>query len=140
MDINIVKDCNSIDFNEVFNLIKVAGLSFKDVETHKKCFLNSQVSIFLYDNKVLIGVGRAISDYVRHGAIYDVAINPNYQGNGLGKIIIEEIKKELPNCSLILYASPGKEGFYEKLGFSRMKTGMAYFDNERVMRDRGFID
>ena len=139
MNIKIVKDINKINFEEAFNLIKLAGLSTINLDLHKKSFINSQVTIFIYDDETLVGVGRAISDYVRHGAIYDIAVLPDYQGKGVGKLIIEEIKKDLSNCSLILYASPGKEGFYENLGFKKMKTGMAIFTNENSMRERGFI-
>lgn len=42
--------------------------------------------------------------------------------------------------NFILYASPGKEGFYKKLNFKRMKTGMAYFTNPRRMVDGGFVE
>ena len=139
MNIKIVKDINKINFEEAFNLIRLAGLSTIDLEMHKKSFINSQVTLFIYDNEILVGVGRAISDYIRHGAIYDVAVLPTYQGKGIGKIIIEEIKSELVGCNLILYASPGKEGFYENLGFRKMKTGMAIFADEYLMIERGFI-
>lgn len=139
MNIKIVKNINKINFEEAFNLIKLAGLSTVDLELHKKSFVNSQVTVFIYNDETLIGVGRAISDYVRHGAIYDLAVLPIYQGRGIGRIIIQEIKNELVGCNLILYASPGKEGFYENLGFRKMKTGMAIFDNEDSMKERGFI-
>jgi hypothetical protein len=36
---------------------------------------------------------------------------------------------------IILYANPGKEGFYLKLGFRRMNTAMAIFaDGQRALR------
>jgi len=41
---------------------------------------------------------------------------------------------------IILYANPGTESFYEKLGFRRMKTAMAIFsDQERAIR-RGLVE
>jgi hypothetical protein len=42
----------------------------------------------------------------------------------------------LPGCNVILYASPGKEDFYRKLGLRRMKTGMARFQNPGAMARR----
>jgi len=39
-----------------------------------------------------------------------------------------------------LYAAPGKERFYEKLGFRRMKTGMALFLNRERMQMKGFTE
>jgi len=38
---------------------------------------------------------------------------------------------------IILYSTPGKEGFYAKLGFKKMNTAMAIFDNENDMIANG---
>jgi ribosomal protein S18 acetylase RimI-like enzyme len=140
MNVRIQNNFDNVNWNEVANLLKSAGMSYVDAETHKISFLNSASVVFLFDGDILIGIGRAISDMVRHGAIYDVAVNPNYQGNGLGRIIIETIVNSLPKCNFILFASPGKEGFYEQLGFSRLKTGMGYFIDSSGMRMKGFIE
>ena len=58
--------------------------------------------------------------------IGDVAILPEYQGIGLGKQIIQNlIQQSQGHRKIILYANPGKEGFYAKLGFKKMNTAMA---------------
>lgn len=53
---------------------------------------------------------------------------------------VRNIIKKLPSCNFILYASPGKEGFYESLGFSKLKTGMGLYTNMERMKNRGFIE
>ncbi len=73
-------------------------------------------------------------------AIYDVAVTPSYQGKGIGKTIVRAIVGNIPNCNSILYASPGKEAFYEKEGFRKMKTGMALFVDAEKMKDKGFTE
>jgi hypothetical protein len=40
---------------------------------------------------------------------------------------------------IILYASPGKEGFYKKLGFKQMNTAMAIFSNEQRAIEVGLL-
>jgi hypothetical protein len=47
---------------------------------------------------------------------------------------------KLSSCNFILYASPGKEEFYQTLGFSKMKTGMALFLKAQQMKERGFTE
>jgi len=69
-----------------------------------------------------------------------VAVLPEYQGMGLGKMIVERIKECIPQCSIILYASPGKESFYEKLKFRKLKTGMALFLDAEKMRQKAFTE
>jgi ribosomal protein S18 acetylase RimI-like enzyme len=73
-------------------------------------------------------------------ALYDCAVIKPYQGRGLGKLIVQAMLSKLSGCNIILYASPGKEGFYKKLGFRKMKTGMAYFMNRDNMAERGFTE
>jgi predicted N-acetyltransferase YhbS len=70
----------------------------------------------------LAGFARAISDGVCQAAVYDCALAPDCQRKGLGRMIMETILSELPDCDVLLCAAPGKEGFYEKLCFRKMKT------------------
>ena len=51
----------------------------------------SWYSIFVYKEANLIGTGRIISDGVITGLICGVGVLPLYQGQGVGKKIIEKI-------------------------------------------------
>jgi hypothetical protein len=46
----------------------------------------------------------------------------------------------LSQCNIILYASPGREEFYRKLGLRKMKTGMALFRKAEIMKEKGFTE
>lgn len=139
MNLKIQTNCKNINWNEVRNIIKTVGMTYVDTEIHRKSFQNSKIVIFIFDNNNLIGFGRAISDGVRQASIYDVAVLPEYQGKGIGKLILENIISKLPSCNFILYASPGKEGFYESIGFGKLSTGMGLFYDMEIMKNRGFI-
>ena len=115
-------------------------MAYHSAEIHRKTFSTSASVIFVYDGEQLIGFGRAISDGYIQAAVYDVAVLPAYQGHGIGRQIIERIVSSLPGCNFILYASPGKELFYNKLGFRRMKTAMALFVKQEMMSARGFTE
>ena len=140
MNIKIQNDCSNIDWNYITNTLKAVGMAYFDAEMHKKAFENSHTVVFVFDEDKLIGFGRAISDGAYQAAIYDVAVLPEYQGKGIGRLIVENIIKNIPNCNFILYAAPGKEKFYEKLNFRRMKTGMALFRNADLLRSKGFTE
>jgi predicted N-acetyltransferase YhbS len=88
----------------------------------------------------LIGFGRAISDGAYQAAIYDCAVLAEYQGEGIGTKIMQNILPRVSHCNVILYSSPGKEGFYQKHGFRKMKTGMALFSKKVSMKERGFTE
>jgi len=140
LNINIKFETNDIDWKTVSFLLDAAGLNTSEPEICKRAFEGSQVTVFVFDDDRLIGVSRAISDCVKQAAIYDVAVLPEYQGKGIGKILIENITNKLPGCNFILYSNVGKEDFYRRFGFRLMKTGMAKFVNVERMKDRGFIE
>lgn len=140
MNLKFKSDCSDINWETVPEILKTVGMSYHSAEIHQKTFSSSAAVIFVYDEYQLVGFGRAISDGFIQAAIYDVAVLPSHQGRGIGKQIIEKIVASLPGCNFILYASPGKETFYEKLSFRRMKTAMALFVKADSMKDRGFTE
>ncbi|MEL7647688.1 MAG: GNAT family N-acetyltransferase [Sedimentibacter sp.] len=140
MKFSLQLNCENIDWNNVSELLKRVGMGFYDGDVHRKAFENSHSVVFAFDGKQLIGFGRAISDGAYEAAVYDIAVVPEYQGKGVGKSIVESIMQRLPQCNIILFASPGKEPFYKKLHFRKMKTGMALFIKEEQMQSDGFIE
>jgi ribosomal protein S18 acetylase RimI-like enzyme len=133
-------DTQNIDWERVPEILKKVGMGFHDGEKHKRAFSKSHTVVFVFDYENLIGFGRVISDGEYQAAIYDVAILPDYQQKGIGKQIIQHIVDRTPGCNYILYAAPGKELFYEKIDFRRMKTGMALFINRERMQQNGFTE
>lgn len=138
MDIRF--EAEDIDWGEVSSLLTAAGLSSSEPEICEKAFSGSQAKVFVFDDGKLIGISRAISDCVKQAAIYDVAVLPEYQGEGIGKILIENLMDKLPGCNFILYSNSGKEDFYRKYGFRLMKTGMGRFVNAQRMTERGITE
>jgi GNAT superfamily N-acetyltransferase len=140
MNIRLQFNTANIDWNLVSEILQKVEMASYSAEKHKLAFNNSHTVVFAFDGDNLIGFGRAISDGAYQAAIYDVAIMPDYQGKGIGKTIIRSIIKNNPNCNFILYAAPGKEPFYEKEKFRRLKTGMALFTNIEKMKEKGFTE
>jgi ribosomal protein S18 acetylase RimI-like enzyme len=140
MELRIQTDTTNIDWERIPEILKEVGMNFHPADKHERAFANSRSVVFIFDGEALIGFGRAISDGECQAAIYDVAVLPAYQGKGIGRMIVQNLVQQTPNCNFILYASPGKEQFYEKENFRKMKTGMALFANAERMRERGFIE
>ena len=68
----------------------------------------------------LIGLARATSDHVFNATIWDVVVDPAWQGNGLGKALVERtvntlLRRDIANIALFADAKAVK--FYERLGF-----------------------
>ena len=77
--------------------------------------------VAVYDEQDLIGFGRLISDGIYQTFITDVIVRPDYQNMGIGKAIVDLL---LEKCRaegiqwVQLSAAKGKQGFYEKFGFT----------------------
>ena len=140
MNLRLQLDTKNINWDLVVDTLRNVGMAFYTSEAHMRAFMNSHTVVFVFDEEALVGFGRAISDGEYQAAIYDVAVHTDYQGKGIGRLIIQTIVENNPTCNFILYASPGKERFYEKEGFKRMKTGMALFLNSERMQEKGFTE
>jgi predicted GNAT family acetyltransferase len=81
---------------------------------------------FVHCDGQLVGAGRALGDGLDCAYIADVAIHPDHQGMGQGTAIIRKlVSLASGHRKVMLYANPGREGFYAKLGFLPMNTAMA---------------
>jgi len=131
----------TIDWEELSNLYRIAPLGDKKPSDLAISFSNSRFMCFVFDSGTLIGAGRALADGVDCSYICDVAVHPQYQGVGIGKGIVSRlVDLSKGHRKIILYAAPGKESFYRKLGFGRMLTAMAIFQNQAQAREHGLID
>lgn len=140
MEIEVKTELAGDDWHKIADILQAVGMAFYAPEKHKTAFEASYCTVFLYLGGELIGFGRALSDGVYQAALYDIAVIKAYQKKGLGKLIVDELLKKLQGINVILYAAPGKERFYEKQGFRKMKTGMARFIRSEVMAEKGFTE
>ncbi|KAK9835156.1 hypothetical protein WJX81_002058 [Elliptochloris bilobata] len=75
----------------------------------------------------LIGLARCTSDHVFNATIWDVLVDPEFQGRGIGKALVAEMVKALLRrdiCSITLFADSNVEEFYEALGFEANPSGV----------------
>lgn len=132
---------NAVDWDELSSLYRAAPLGEKAPHDLQKAFTNSMYKCFLYDNRKLVGVGRALADGIDCSYICDVAVLPSHQGLGVGKSIVSKlVELSTGHKKIILYSYPGKEAFYKKLGFKRMSTAMAIFENQPQALEWGLVN
>lgn len=131
---------DSVDWDDLSALYKAAPLGDKKPIHLQKVFSNSLFKCFAYEDSKLVAAGRALADGVDCSYICDVAVMPSHQGIGLGKQVVAHLLEvSRGHKKIILYAVPGKESFYRKLGFWRMTTAMAIFENQQEQAERGYL-
>ena len=140
MTVELKFDCAGVDWTFVSATLRRVGMASRPPELLQRAFAASAVVVFAYVDGRPVGFGRAISDGAYQAAVYEMAVVPEFQKQGIGAKIMRAILDRLPGCNVILYASPGKEDFYRKLGLRKMKTGMARFQNPAAMAKIGFTE
>ena len=128
-------------WEELSSLYRVAPLGDKSPLNLETAYSNSLFKCFVFDSGKLVGAGRALADGIDCSYICDVAVLPSHQGFGVGKGIVSRlVDLSKGHKKIILYTFPGKESFYRKLGFKRMTTAMAIFENPAQALEWGLID
>ncbi|MBC7879889.1 MAG: GNAT family N-acetyltransferase [Anaerolineae bacterium] len=141
MTIEWIYSLDNLDWDELSALYRAAPLGNKKPSDLKIAFSNSMFRAFIYDSGKLVGVGRALADGVDCSYICDVALLPSHQGRGLGKEIVSKlVELSSGHKKMILYAVPGKEPLYRKIGFKRMTTAMAIFEDQSLALEKGLVN
>lgn len=97
-----------------------AGLSAKSIEAATIGLSNSLYGVSMRDGEHLIAMGRVVGDGACNFEVVDIAVDPEYQGKGLGRKVMEYIDNYLANAvmegSYVSMIADEPE-FYEKLGY-----------------------
>ncbi|WP_054699992.1 GNAT family N-acetyltransferase [Desulfosarcina cetonica] len=141
MNITIKYGTENIDWMALCEIFRLAPLGTREPEKLKIAAENSHTVCSAFTGQKIIGFGRAISDGQYQSAIYDVVVLPEFQNQGVGKLIMESLLEKLPKSGpVLIFVAPGKQEFYRKLGFGKLKTGMGLFPNPDMSRAKGYLE
>lgn len=137
MAIRWTESIETLDWEEMSELYRIAPLGIKSGEWLKTGYSNSMFKCIAFDGDRIVAAGRAVADGVDCSYLCDIVVHPAHQGSGLGKELIQRlVDLSRGHRKIILYAVPGREQFYEKFGFRRMNTAMAIFaDPQKAVAD-----
>lgn len=132
---------DDVDWQELSELYRLAPLGNKSPDWLRRAFGNSMFRCMVREHGRLVGAGRAVADGVDCSYLCDIAVLPSHQGKGLGASIVQRlVDASRGHRKIILYAVPGREPFYRRFGFRRMRTAMAVFENPAQAEAGGYID
>lgn len=119
------KDKN-IEPIEIIDLYTSVGWGKKvDYEENsiKLMIINTSAIIYSRDEHgLLIGLARVFSDFVITTYIAEIAVRPDYQSQGVGRLLMEKVNAEFKNTSIFFDSLPNAERFSEKCGFRKQKN------------------
>ena len=82
-----------------------------------RAFENSSLVLTLWEGDRLVALARVLTDGEQTSYLCDLAVEPDEQGAGVGKRMVDEILSRCEGTELILRDSDLSTGFYERLGF-----------------------
>ncbi len=110
-----------------FNILaESVGWGHPTIEQVEIALKNSIYTICILEDDKVIAMGRIIGDNSMSYFIKDVVVIPEYQGRGVGRLLINDMLSYLKEITpkdwkfcVELMSALGKETFYEKFGFEK---------------------
>lgn len=121
------KTNTKLEAHELSDLFKASGIKrpVDDLNRIKKMIDNANLIVTAWDGDKLVGVARAFSDFSYCCYLSDLAVDKEYQNQGIGHELVDEIQKLISEESnLVLISAPEAMDYYPKIGFE--KCGNAY--------------
>ena len=110
----------------------------RSLEEIEIAITNSNPVVSVWDKDKMIGCGRATSDGIYRAGIWDVVVDPDYQGFGLGRKLVETLISHplLNRVERIYLTTTHQQNFYKKIGFKENSTTtMVLFNNYPINDD-----
>lgn len=135
-------DCSQIQFcaektkieleqlQKLFNLTAFWAQERK-IEDLEIAIQNSNPVISVWDGNKLIGFARATSDGIYRATIWDVIIDPEYRGAGLGSKLVETVLTHplVNKVERVYLMTTYQQKFYQRIGFQENQTTTMVLEN-----------
>ena len=127
----------TVDAAQLFELYQSMGWTegIENREDHEallqRVYENSDIVISAWQDEIMVGVVRALTDQLAHGHIYGLAINP--KGNfEVAKELINRCIAKYPNIQWSAETEAWERPVFEELGFETSNNTFLFKGNCRV--------
>ena len=96
----------------------------RTIKDLKKCLANSDVIVSLWVDNEIVGFGRALTDGIYRGVLWDIVIDQNHQGKGFGTLIIKNLlsSRKIKNTKKLYLMTTNKKLFYSQFNFKEVTS------------------
>ncbi|HLV00315.1 MAG TPA: GNAT family N-acetyltransferase [Acidobacteriota bacterium] len=118
IEYRIVRDWN---LNELIDLYKDTSLGERrPVDDRKRfaaMFRNASLIIGAWDEQLLVGLARSLTDFSHVTYLADLLVRNSYQRRGIGRELVRLTQEYVGPTSILLLAAPEARDYYRRLGF-----------------------
>ncbi|KAH7684054.1 Glucosamine-phosphate N-acetyltransferase protein [Dioscorea alata] len=123
------RSSTDLDLDALNTIFARVGFPRRDLTRIRRALDHSSSLLWLSHSKPgePVAFARATGDGVFNAVVWDVVVDPSFQGIGLGRAVMERIVADLRGMGIVniaLYAEPRVIGFYRPLGFAADPDGI----------------
>lgn len=129
-------DLSQINWDYVCELFSKVNWRIREPKEIESAFRKSSWTLFIYKEEQLIAFGRTVDDGRYYAVLADIIVDPDFQGNGLGKYIVKTLNEKLGGDYhfVNLTAAPGKDDFYKSMGWKKQSTSYIWPQGPKQLR------
>lgn len=124
------QDVSPLDVQALWD--KIAFSRGRNPETIAAAIAATDHLVQAWDEGRLVGTARVLTDGAYYATIWDVIVDPAFQGRGIGRALMRRAVEPFLGrgfAFIALFAAEGKEGFYDDLGFRPRARAMNLDEN-----------
>ena len=113
------KEFSTSDLQQLFQSVNWMSANYP--ERLKKALDNCETVFTAWDNEQLVGLVNAIDDGELTAYVHYLWVNPVYQGQGIGKTLLDKIKEKYKDYLyiIVIAENEGLIKFYSQNGFQQ---------------------
>ena len=118
---------NDLNLDQVIELYNASTLGERrpvaDREIMSAMLHHANLVVTAWDEDLLVGIARTLSDFAYVGYLADLAVRASHQRQGIGTALIQKTREQMGSRSmLVLLSAPKAVAYYPKIGFIRHES------------------
>lgn len=113
---------NELELDTVIELYRASTLGerrpISDRARMAAMLRHANLVVTAWENDLLVGISRALTDFVYVTYLSDLAVRVSHQRAGIGRELIQHTRAAAPGAQIVLLAAPAAEKYYPRIGFS----------------------
>ena len=114
---------NDLDLDQVVGVYVASTLGDRrpvgDRSRMAAMLANANLVVSAWDGDRITGIARCLSDFAYATYVSDLAVDRDYQRQGVGRALLARVQREGAPARIILLAAPAAADYYPRIGMNR---------------------
>jgi predicted N-acetyltransferase YhbS len=131
----LVSTISTYDFIDILNRSTLGERRLiDDLECIESMIKNADIIVTAVLDDKIVGIARAVTDFSYCCYLSDLAVDTDFQHQGIGKKLIQKVREQLgAKCKVILLSAPAATEYYPKIGFTQHSSAWVLDSSKEVL-------